>query len=88
MLAKMFPHLKLICLLFMSIGIDTKQTNNFLIIFGVFYDKSKILTILFIVKYEKITHFDEFLVLSGPISAGFLHIQIRKINKQKQQRVL
>jgi hypothetical protein len=30
-----------------------------------FYNKSKILTILFIVKYEKITLFGEFLVLVG-----------------------
>ncbi len=29
--------------------------------------KKKILTILFMVKYEKITLFDEFLVLLGPI---------------------
>jgi hypothetical protein len=46
---------------------DTKQRNSFLIKFGVFKNKSKILTILFIVKYEKITLFDEFLVLLGPI---------------------
>jgi len=31
-----------------------------------FYNKRKILTILFILKYEKITLFDEFLVLLGP----------------------
>jgi hypothetical protein len=36
-----------------------------------FYNKSKILAILFIVKYEKITHFDEFLVLLGPIISSF-----------------
>jgi hypothetical protein len=36
-----------------------------------FYNKSKILTILFIVKYEKITLFDEFLVLLGPIIGRF-----------------
>jgi hypothetical protein len=55
--AKMFPHLKFLCLLFMgpTIGFDTKQRNVFLIKFGVFYNKSKILTISFIVKYEKIT---------------------------------
>jgi hypothetical protein len=43
--AKMFPHLKLLCLLFMgpTLGFDTKQRNIFLINFGVFYDKSKIL---------------------------------------------
>ena len=63
--AKMF---KLLCLLFMvpTLDFDTKQRNSFLIKFGAFYNKSKILTILlFIVKYEKITLFDEFLVLMG-----------------------
>jgi hypothetical protein len=55
--AKMFPHLKLICLLFMgpTLGFDTKQRNSFLKKSGVFYHKNKLLTILFIVKYEKIT---------------------------------
>ncbi len=37
----------------------------------VFYNKRKILTILFILKYEKITLFDEFLVLLGPIINRF-----------------
>jgi hypothetical protein len=62
---KMFPHLKVLCLLFMgpTLGFDTKERNSFLIKFGVFYDKSKILTILFIAKHEKIMLFDEFLVL-------------------------
>jgi hypothetical protein len=58
MLAKMFPHLKLLCCLFMGpiLGFDTKQRNSFLIKFGVFFlQKNKILTILFIVKYERIT---------------------------------
>ncbi len=32
-----------------------KQRNRFLIKFGVFYNKNKILTILFVVKYEKTT---------------------------------
>jgi hypothetical protein len=50
-----------------TIGLDTKQRNTFLIKFGVFYNKNKILTILFMVKYEKITLFNEFLVLLGPI---------------------
>ncbi len=36
-----------------------------------FYNKIKILTILFIVKYEKMTLFDEFLVLLGPIISRF-----------------
>jgi hypothetical protein len=63
--AKMFPHLKLLRWLFMgpTLGFDTKQ-RNFLITFGVFFNKSNILTILFIVKYEKII-FDEILVLLG-----------------------
>ncbi len=62
--AKMFPRLKLLCWLFMgpTLGFDTKQRNSFLIKFGgFFYNKSKNLTILFIVKYEKITLFDELL---------------------------
>ncbi len=73
MLSKMFPHLKLLCLVFMdpTLGFDTKQRNSFLFKFGVFYNKSKILTILFTVKYEKITLFDEFLVLLGPIVSRF-----------------
>jgi hypothetical protein len=67
----MFPHLKLLFAVFWprpTLGFDTKQRNNFLIKFGgFFYNKSKILTILIIiVKYEKITLSDEFLVLLGP----------------------
>jgi len=50
-----------------TLGFDTKQRNSFLVKFGVFLQLNKILTILFIVKYENITHFDEFLVLLGPI---------------------
>ncbi len=71
--AKMFPRLKLLCWLFMgpTHGFDTKQRNSFLIEFGVFYNKSKILTIVFKVKYEKITLFDEFLVLLGPITSMY-----------------
>jgi hypothetical protein len=72
-LQKMFPRLKLLCLLFMgpALAFDTKQRNTFLIKFGVFYNKSKNLTILFIVNYEKITLFDEFLVLLGLIISRF-----------------
>ena len=86
MLAKMFPHLKLICLLFMSIGLDTKQTNSFLIKFGFFYNKNKTLTILFMVKYEKITLFDEFLVLLGPIISRLFTCsnEGNKINKNNK----
>ncbi len=38
MRAKMLPHLKLVCLLFMgpTLGFDTKQRNSFLINFVVF----------------------------------------------------
>ncbi len=53
-----------------------------------FYNKSKILTILFIVKYEKITLFDEFLMLLGPIISRFFACSNEGKNKQKQQRVL
>ncbi len=55
-----------------TLGFGTKQRNSFLIKFGVFYNKNKILTTLFIVKYEKITLFDEFLVLLVPIISRFL----------------
>ena len=69
-----------------TLGFDTKHRNSFLIKFGgFFYNKSKILTILFIVKYVKITLFDEFLVLLGPIISRFLHDQMRKkINKNNK----
>jgi hypothetical protein len=38
-----------------TLGFDTKHRNSFLIQFDVFYYKNKILTILFTVKYDKIT---------------------------------
>ncbi len=39
-----------------TLGFDTEQRNSFLIKFGVFfYNYNKILTILFIVNYEKFT---------------------------------
>ncbi len=56
--AKRFPHLKLKCQLFMgpTLVFETKQRIRFFKIkFGVFNNKNKILTILFIVNYEKIT---------------------------------
>jgi hypothetical protein len=53
-----------------------------------FYNKTKILTILFIVKYEKITLFDEYLVLLGPIISRFFACSNEEKNKQKHQRVL
>jgi hypothetical protein len=44
-----------------------------LIKFGVFYNKNKILTVLFVVKYEKKSHFyDEFLALFGPLIGRLL----------------
>jgi hypothetical protein len=49
-----------------NLGFDTKQRNSFLSNVVFFYNKSKILTILFIFKYDKITLFGEFLVLLGP----------------------
>jgi hypothetical protein len=49
-----------------TLGFDTEQMKQFFDQIWCFYNKSKILTILFIVKYEKITLFDEFLVLLGP----------------------
>jgi hypothetical protein len=55
-----------------TLDFDTRQRKHFFVKFGgFFYYKSKILTILFIVKYEKITLFDEFLVLLGPIISRF-----------------
>jgi hypothetical protein len=72
--AKMCPHSKLLCLLFIgsTLGFDTKQRNSFFLSNLVFfYNKSKILTIFFTVKYEKITLFDEFLALSGPLISRF-----------------
>jgi hypothetical protein len=68
-----------------TLAFDTKQRNSFLIKFGVFYNKSKILTILFIVKYEKITLCDEFLALLGPIISRFFACSNEeKINKNNK----
>jgi hypothetical protein len=68
-----------------TLGFDTKQRNSFLMKFGVFYNKSKILTTLFIVKYEKITLFGEFLVLLGPIISRFFACSNEeKINKNNK----
>ncbi len=69
-----------------TLGFDTKQRNSVLIKFGGFFTiKAKI---LFIVKYEKITLFDEFLVLLGPIISRFFACSNEEKNKQKPQRVL
>ncbi len=73
-----------------TLGFDTKQRNSFLIKFGVFfYNKSKILTILFIIKYEKITHFVVFLVLLGPIISRFFACSNEeKINQNNKDCLL
>jgi hypothetical protein len=71
-----------------TLGFDTKQRNSFLIKFDDFYNEKKILTILFMVKYENITLFDEFLVLLGPIISRLFTCSNEEKNKQKQQRVL
>ncbi len=90
MAAKMFPHLKLLCLLFMCPSwFWHKAKKQFLDqIWCFFYNKSKILKILFIVKYEKITLFDKFLALLRPIISRFFACSNEEKNKQKQQRVL
>ncbi len=69
-----------------TLGFDTKQRNCFFMKFGVFYNKSMILTILFIVKYEKIILFDEFLVLLGPIVSRFFECsnEEKKINRNNK----
>jgi hypothetical protein len=46
------------------------------------------MTILFIVKYEKITLLDEFLVLLGPIISRIFACSKEGKNKQKQKWVL
>ncbi len=71
-----------------TLDFDTKQRNSFLIKFGVFYNKSKILTLLFIVKYEKITLFDEFLVLLVSIISRFFACSNEDKKYTKNQRVL
>jgi hypothetical protein len=55
--AKIFPHLKVKCWLFRgpTLGFDTKQRNSFFNQIRCFLQLNKILTILFIVNYEKIT---------------------------------
>ncbi len=71
-----------------TLGFDTKHRNSFLNEFGVFYNKNKILTILFIVKYEKITLFDEFLVLMGPIISRFFECSNEEKIKQNNKGYL
>jgi hypothetical protein len=49
------------------LALTQSKETVLLIKFGVFNNKNKILTILFMVNYEKIHFNDEFLVLLGPI---------------------
>jgi hypothetical protein len=84
MIAKMFavhgPH---------SWFLHKAKKQFFLLKFVVFYNKNNIFTILFIVKYEKITLNDEFLVLLGPIISRFWHVQMRKkLNQNNKWCVL
>jgi hypothetical protein len=68
-----------------TLGFDTKKRNSLFIKFGVFYNKNKILAILFIVNYEKIHFNDEFLVLLGPIiSRIFACSNEKKINQNNK----
>jgi hypothetical protein len=58
MAAKMFPHFEVIMLaVYCSQFLVLTQSKEtvFVIKFGIFYNTNKILTILVIVKYEKIT---------------------------------
>jgi hypothetical protein len=67
-----FESIMVSCLWATTLGYDTKQRKSFLIKLGGFLNnKRKILTILFVVKYEKITLFNEFLVLLGAIISRF-----------------
>ncbi len=54
-----------------TLGFDTKQRKIFFGQIWCFFYNNKILTILFMVKYEKITLSDEFLVLLEPIISMF-----------------
>ncbi len=68
--AKIFPHLKLKCQLFVgpTLGFDTKQRNSFLIKFGCFTIKTR----YYSQSNMRKSHLnDEFLVLLGPIISWF-----------------
>jgi hypothetical protein len=72
-----------------TLDFDTKQRNSFLIKFGVFYNKSKILTILIIVKYEKNHTFKwVFNVVGAHNQQVFCMFKWEEKHKQKQRRVL
>ncbi len=65
--ARMFPHLKILCWLFMgpTLGVDTKQRNTFFDQYGVFLQLKQDSDNIILVENEK-THFnDEFLCCWG-----------------------
>jgi hypothetical protein len=66
-----------------TLGFDTKQRNSFLIKIGVFFT---IKVRLFIVKYEKITLFDEFLVFLGPIISRFFTCSNEEKNEKTKNK--
>ena len=80
--AKMFSHLKLIYFIISVYGPHSyfwhKAKKQFLDVF--FYNKSKILSILFIVKYEK-NH--TFWSVFSVVGAHILPVQMRKRNRNK-----
>ncbi len=83
--ANMFPHLKLLCLLFMgpTLGFD-KETGFFYQIWCFFTIKPKFWQYYSWLNMRK-SHFCWVLVLLGPIISRFLHVQMRKkINKNNK----
>ncbi len=81
MAAKMFPHLKLLCWLFMvpTLGFDTKQRNSFCSNLVFFTIKTRFWQYYSLLNMRKSHLNEEFLVLLGPIiSRFFLHVQMRK----------
>ncbi len=73
MAAKKFPHLKVLCWLFMgpTFSFDTKQRNSFLIKSGLFTMKTIFWQYYSYLNMRK-SHFnEEFLVLLGPIMSRF-----------------
>ncbi len=70
-----------------TLGFDKKQRNSLLIKFGVFYNKNKILTILFIVNYEKITLLWWVFRVVGAHNQQVFASSNEEKNKPKQQRL-
>jgi hypothetical protein len=86
--AKMFPHLKLLCWLFMgpTLSFDTAK-KQFLIKFGVFSIKTRFWQYYSWLNMRKSNFNDEFLVLLWPIISRFFACSNVEKNKPKQQRV-